>query len=316
MIVGSAIIVAYNSAASIEHCLAALKEQPGWERIVIDNASRDDSIDRVRAIDPGAHVVANESNRGFGAAANQGAAIASSDILLCLNPDAIAQSGALTEIVEALKSPSVGAVGGVLLGDDGQPDRGFSVRRFPTTTAVISEILLFNRLWPGNPVNRRYRCLDIDYEKVQDVDQPAGACLAVSRVAWESVGGFDEAFFPVWFEDVDLCLRLRQRGWRIVYWPKARFIHSGGHSVNQVAIASRQLIWYRNLLRYFRKHKSSFAVVFLRVCIAVGMGMRALASIVGLRPRNISRGEALHAYAQVVRQCVFSADPCVETQRG
>jgi GT2 family glycosyltransferase len=315
MIVGSAILVAYNSAVSIEHCLAALKAQPEWERIVIDNASSDDSIDRVRAVDPGAHVVANESNRGFGAAANQGAAIASGDILLFLNPDAISQPGALTEIVEALKSPRVGAVGGVLLVND-QPDRGFSVRRFPTTIAMISEILLLNRLWPGNPVNRRYRCLDIDYEKVQDVDQPAGACLAVRRVAWESVGGFDEAFFPVWFEDVDLCLRLRQRGWGIVYWPKARFIHSGGHSVNQVAIAPRQVIWYRNLLRYFRKHKSSSAVAFLRVCIAVGMGMRALASIVGLRPRNISRGEALHAYAQVVRQCVFSADPRVEARRA
>src|SRR5262249_33018080 len=212
MLVGSAIVVAYNSAGSIEHCLAALKAQPEWERIVVDNASTDNSAERSRAVDPGAEVVANERNRGFAAAANQGAAMASGDILLFLNPDAISQPGALSEIAEALKSPGAGAAGGVLLDADGQPDRGFSVRRFPTTLAMAAEILLLNRLWPGNPVNRCYRCLDLDYNKAQDVDQSAGACLAVRRDAWQSVGGFNEAFFPVWFEDVDLCLRLRQRG--------------------------------------------------------------------------------------------------------
>ena len=315
MIAGSAILVTYNSAGSIERCLTALRSEAGWERIVVDNASTDNSVERVRAIDPEARVIANDRNLGFGAAANQGARLASSNVLLFLNPDAVAQTGALSEFLAALKPMDVGAAGGLLLREDGHPDRGFSVRRFPTTISMVAEILLLNRLWSGNPVNRRYRCLDLDYGKAQDVDQPAGACLAVRRDAWESIGGFDETFFPVWFEDVDLCLRLRQSGWRIVYWPESRFAHSGGHSVNQVAIAGRQLIWYRNMLRYFRKHKGSFSVACLRICIAAGMGMRALVVLIGSVPRNTSRAEALHAYAQVMRKCVFSAEPSVETRR-
>jgi hypothetical protein len=218
----------------------------------------------------------------------------------------------LRALAGALQPSDVGAAGGLLLRDDGQPDRGFSVRRFPTTAAMAAEILLLNRLWPGNPINRRYRCLDLDYAKSQEVDQPAGACLAVRRRAWASVGGFDERFFPVWFEDVDLCLRLREQDWKIVYCPQAQFEHSGGHSVNKVPLADRQLFWYRNLLRYFRKHKTPASVAALRVCIAVGMGMRSIAALAGSAPRDAGAGEALRAYARVVRECVLAAEPASE----
>ena len=75
-------------------------------------------------------------------------------------------------------------------------------------------------------MNRRYRCLDADYSQQQEIEQPAGACLAVTRSVWESVGGMDPAFFPVWFEDVDFCARLLESGAKIVYCPAARFQHS------------------------------------------------------------------------------------------
>lgn len=307
--VGSVIIVTFNSAESIEPCLHALREQDGWECIVVDNASRDQSAERARAADFSARILQNSENLGFAAAANRGAQLAVGEVLLFLNPDAIARPTALRALAAALRPPEVGAAGGLLLRDDGRPDRGFTVRRFPTTRAMAAEILLLNRLWPRNPINRRYRCLDLDYAEIQEVDQPAGACLAVRRDAWNSIGGFDERFFPVWFEDVDLCLRLRAQGWKIVYCPQAEFTHAGGHSVNKVPLADRQLFWYCNLLRYFRKHKTPASVAALRACIAAGMGLRSIAALVGSRPQDAGAGEALRAYARVVRECVLAAEP-------
>lgn len=315
MIVGSVIIVTFHSAESIEPCLRALREESGWERIVVDNDSRDRSAERAQAADPGARILRNRENMGFAAAANRGALEASGNVLLFLNPDAVARPGALRALAGALQASEAGAAGGQLLRDDGRPDRGFAVRRFPTTLAMAAEILLLNRLWPGNPVNRGYRCLDLDYTIAQPVDQPAGACLAVRRDAWDSVGGFDERFFPVWFEDVDLCLRLRQRKWNILYCPQAEFTHSGGHSVNKVPLADRQLFWYRNLLRYFRKHKTPAAVAALRVCIAAGMGLRSLAALAGSVPPGVGVGEALRAYGRALRECALAGEPAVEAQR-
>jgi len=305
MIVGTAIVVAHNSAASIGRCLQALRSEAGWERILVDNASRDNTVELAQSVDPAARLIENGENRGFAAAANQGALLASGRILLFLNPDTIAHPGALTALSSTLQAKEVGAVGGVLLRENGEVDRGFSVRRFPTTASVAAEILLLNRFWPSNPLNRHYRCLDLDYGKSQEVDQPAGACLAVKREAWASVGGFDENFFPVWFEDVDFCSRLRSRHWKIIYSPDAVFAHSGGHSVSQLSIGDRQVFWYRNLLRYWRKHKTLAAVAGLRAIIAMGMGLRSFATILGLGPDNGGIGEALRAYARVIQQCVL-----------
>jgi GT2 family glycosyltransferase len=163
---------------------------------------------------------------------------------------------------------------------------------------MLAEVLLVNRVWPGNPWNVRYRCLDLDYRSAQEVDQPAGACLAVKRQAWDEVNGFDEGFFPVWFEDVDFCRRLRDVGWKIVYCPDAIFSHAGGHSVSRLAFRERQAYWYKNLIRYFAKHHSRAQVNALRVGITTGLLLRALLSLVGFKPRGTSVAEAAKAYWQ------------------
>jgi len=126
------------------------------------------------------------------------------------------------------------------------------------------------------------------------VEQPAGACLAVRRTAWELIGGFDEQFFPVWFEDVDFCKRLRDGGEHIFYCPEARFRHRGAHSVGQLSFRARQIFWYGNMLLYARKHFSQAQVFVLRLAIAGGMFLRSLAAILGARQRPL--GETLAAY--------------------
>lgn len=291
----SAIVVTYNSGAAISACLAALARED-CEIIVVDNASADDTVSRVKTHP--VRLLANPQNLGFGPAVSQGAREATGDVLLMLNPDAVAEPGAVAALLRCIGSTGADAAGGALLEGDGRPARGFAFRRLPTLWALIFEATLVNQLWPGNPVNRRYRCLDADCSKQQDVEQPAGACLAIRRAAWEKVGGFDEQFFPVWFEDVDLCKRLLDQVSRIVYCPQARFQHSGAHSVGQLSFRDKQLFWYGNMLRYARKHFSSRQVFLLRLAIIKGMVLRSIGALFGARKAPL--GECLLAYWAVV----------------
>ena len=135
---------------------------------------------------------------------------------------------------------------------------------------LILEALLLNRVWPGNPVNRRYRCLDRDSASRSIVEQPAGAFFMVRRAVWQELGGLDESFFPLWFEDVDFCRRIRDRGYSLYYVPEAVAKHTGGHSISHMGLEMRLNYWYRGLLRYSAKHFRPFA--FGMVCLAVVTG--------------------------------------------
>ncbi len=200
----SAIVVTTTLATAITACLEALTRED-CEIIVVDNASADDTVQRVEefvAWNP-LRLLANQQNRGFGAAVNQGAREAAGDLFLFLNPDAIAEPGAASAMLRCLESTGADAVGGALLEEDGQPARGFAFRRLPTLWALIFEATLVNQLWPGNPVNRRYRCLDADYSQQQEVEQPAGACFAIKRTTFEESRRLRRAVLP--------CLVRRRR---------------------------------------------------------------------------------------------------------
>ncbi len=296
MVLGTVIIVTHNSRSCIRACLQSLVAFPQWEVVMVDNNSTDDTIQEAGACALEVLTLSNSHNVGFASAVNQAAKVAEGDVLMIRNPDAIAAAGALDKLADALRADTVGAAGGLLQGADGLLQKGFTVRKLPTVGSMLAEVLLVNRIWPRNPWNVRYRCLDLDYEKPQEVEQPAGACLAVKRQAWDAINGFDEGFFPVWFEDVDFCRRLRDRGWKIVYRPDAIFSHSGGHSVSRLAFRDRQSYWYKNLVRYFVKHHSRAQLAILRVGITAGLLFRALLSLTGFGPSGISVAEALEGY--------------------
>ncbi len=297
----SVIVVTYNSAEAIGPCLDALARED-CEIVVVDNASQDATVQRAEEFVTWheLRLLANDRNLGFAAAANQGMSESSGDVLLLLNADTIAEPGAVSALLQCIASSQAAAVGGALLHHDGKPERGFTFRRLPTLATLICETLLVNQLWPRNPVNRRYRCLDADYSQQQEVEQPAGACLAITRRAWEEIGGFDEHFFPVWFEDVDFCKRLLERGDKIVYCPTARFRHSGAHSVSKLSFRERQMFWYTNMQRYAQKHFSPGQVPFLRAAIVIGLLLRSVAALFGVRQAPLD--EVLAAYWAVIRE--------------
>ena len=142
-----------------------------------------------------------------------------------------------------------------------------------------------NRIWPRNPVNWHYRCLDFDFSTPSDVEQPAGAFLMIRRDVWQELNGFDERFYPLWFEDVDFCWRARQRGYRMSYTPDAVAKHTGGHSLAKISLENRQLYWYRSLLGFAAKHYRSStarmvsAAVFLGCIPRIFWGMAAFRSL-------------------------------------
>jgi GT2 family glycosyltransferase len=233
----------------------------------VDNGSRDGTAAEVER--RGVRLIANTVNVGFAAAVNQGVTVLKSSYLLLLNPDAVLQGG-LERLREACDLPGAAGAGGRLVGPNGQLQVGFMVRALPTPAALIMEALLLNRIWPDNPVNRRYRALGLDYTKRISVEQPAGAFLMIRRDVWEQLGGFDEGFRPVWFEDVDYCRRAMDLGYILYYEPAAVALHTGAHSISKIAVELRPVYWYSNLIRYAAKHFRPFA--FRAVCLAVLSG--------------------------------------------
>ncbi|MDR3701778.1 MAG: glycosyltransferase family 2 protein [Candidatus Sulfopaludibacter sp.] len=266
------IIVTYNSAVEIGPCLDAALAT-GAELVVVDNASHDGTIAEVAR--RGVRLIANSENRGFAAAVNQGFLVLNSTHILLLNPDAVVQSS-LEPLREACDLPRTAGAGGQLLDREGRPQVGFMVRRFPTPGALILEALLLNRVWPDNPVNRRYRALDLNPGRRSAVEQPAGAFLMVRRAVWEELGGFDEGFHPLWFEDVDFCRRAADRGYIFQYVPEAVGKHTGGHSIPQLSVEKRRVYWYGSLLRYSARHFRPLAFRAVALAVAAGSILRAI----------------------------------------
>jgi N-acetylglucosaminyl-diphospho-decaprenol L-rhamnosyltransferase len=276
----TAVVISYNSAKYLKACLTAALR---WadEVIVVDNASRDDSVAVAKTV-AGIHVIENLQNRGFAGGANQGIEKARHEVVLLLNPDVELIEG-IERLREAVMREGYGAAAGVLTDANRRTQTGFSVRRLPTVAALVFEVLGINRLWPSNAVNRRWRCLDLDLELLQDVEQPAGAFLAIRRTAWREIGRFDESFYPVWFEDVDFCQRLGKSRRKIALVPEARAVHAGGHSVGQMEWADREVQWYVSLLKYAAKHFGLFG----RVMIATALGFAAVPrAVLGILQRR------------------------------
>ena len=268
-----AVIVTYNSGTHVAEVVGSCREF-GVPVVIVDNASTDGTVFPGDVI-----LIRNKTNRGFAAAVNQGVRAHDAPLTLLLNPDV-----RLLTSVEALCDIAVAdrhnAVTGLLVEADGKPQNGFSVRRLPTPATLALEVLGVNRLWPGNPVNRSYRCTDLNLFVRQEVEQPAGAFFLFRRDDWQELGGFDEGYFPIWFEDVDFCKRLLDRGGTIVLEPSVRAFHWGGHSVEKLPDGCRIRFWYGSLLRYAVRHFGPVSCRLVAGSVFLGLAVRMVTGIV------------------------------------
>lgn len=242
------IIVSFNCRDTLRNCLRSL---PPVHTVVVDNASADATVAMLQKEFPNVSVIANDTNRGFAAACNQGIAATTEPFVLLLNPDTL--NPPLPQLVEFMQAnPRTGACGPRILDATGATQT--TCRRFPTW-------------WRMSLAELGVRCFYFIKNPSPDVDQLIGACLMLRRAALDAVGLLDEQFF-LYFEEVDLCLRLHQAGWRVQFLSDATVTHLGGKCSGIVPAESLRHR-YESLFAFYRKHYPRWHAVPLRITVAL-----------------------------------------------
>jgi len=251
--------------------LATTPEGTAQRVLVVDNASDDNSLDALAACDLPIEVVANDVNRGFAAANNQGCSLAESDYVLLLNSDARLEPGALEALLARMdRSPGAGAVGSRLVYGDGRFQR-WTAGREPALAPAAVYLLGLDRLG-GLATSGLY--LGRDVTQAFRPDWVSAACMLCRRAALFEVGLMDERYF--YMEDVDLCRRLRSAGYEIWYEPSAVAVHLMGSSTQQIGRRADPVA-VQSFNRYFAERHSAAASAALRCIEALGFGARSAA---------------------------------------
>jgi N-acetylglucosaminyl-diphospho-decaprenol L-rhamnosyltransferase len=287
----TAIVVNHDAGDALLSCVASLRAAGVGEIVVVDNASDDGALARLAAIDRDAVLVPTGRNLGYGRGVNAGLRRATGEVLLVCNPDLIVSPDAVERLAAFLRDATdVAVVGPTILESDGT--RYPSARSFPDLSDAIGHAAM-SLLWPDNPFTRRYRRSEEVFESASDADWVSGACMAIRRIAFESVAGFDPAYF-MYVEDLDLCWRLHRAGWRVVHLSEAKVTHLGG--ISAARHPYRMLAaHHRSTLRFFMQSTTGLRRVLIPV-VAGALGLRLVASW-GLeakksllRPQTAARG--------------------------
>jgi GT2 family glycosyltransferase len=259
----SVIIVSFNTRDLLRDCLQTLFRHQGdlgLQTIVVDNASEDGSADMVAAEFPEVELIRSGVNLGFGPANNRGFEQARGRYVVLLNSDAFIGEDTLAQSVSRMDAePDVGLAGGRLVGREGewQP----SARMFPT---LLNELLTLSGLSARWPKSRFFGRVDrtwADPLEPAEVDWVPGAYSIIRASVLDQIGHFDERFF-LYFEEVDLCKRIKAAGYRVVYWPEICVVHIGGESSRTIkrltfsGTGSQLTLWrMRSQALYHRKHQ-------------------------------------------------------------
>ena len=227
----SVIIVSWNTKDLLRQCLLSVvssTERLEHEIYVVDNASTDGSADMVRDEFSEVILIANDSNLGFAAANNQALRLARAKYVLLLNPDTILSQDCLAQLYTfAEQNTQAGAVGAKRLNPDGSC-QGWSRGNFPTRRRLFNHAFFLSRLFPRSRFFEGHTFFR-DPAKPVEADWVAGTCVLLRREALEDVGLLNEEIF-MYGEDVELCWRLKQAGWKVYYHGRAILIHYGSQS--------------------------------------------------------------------------------------
>ena len=254
----AAILVNYNAGAELERALRSISDelagQP-WEGLVVDNGSIDGSSAAVDGFAANMRLASNSANVGFARGVNQGLAATTAPYILIMNPDCRLMAGAIGTLRSVLDAhPQCAIAGPRILNPDGSVQG--SARGDPDMlTGLFGRRAVLRKIVPSHPAARRNVVVDDAIRSGQEsvaVDWLSGACMLARRDALETVKGFDERFFLYW-EDADVCRRLRARGYHVRYVPGATAIHRVGQS-SRTARAFAIRAFHKSAYLYYATH--------------------------------------------------------------
>jgi GT2 family glycosyltransferase len=283
----STIIVNYNAGPLLRKCVGSLLACPlDIEIIVVDNASSDASLDGLQDLSQ-VCVIRNPANVGFAAACNIGVQASSAPFLLFLNPDCFFQPDAIALLFAGLQSGDrVGMVGGLLVNEDGT-EQGGGRRAVPTPWRSFVRafgLQRFANCWPKLFYDFHLHKQPLPDSPIE-VEAISGACMLVKRDVMEDVGLWDEGYF-LHCEDLDWCMRFRQKGWKILFVPDARISHALG-----ACSQSRRVFveWHKHkgMLRFYRKFFWHQYPGVLMGLVVAGVWLRFGLAVVYLTARRV-----------------------------
>ena len=260
------IIVTYNSEKFIRKCIESIylkTKSTDFEIIVVDNNSKDKTVEIIYKEFKNVRLIRNKKNIGFAAANNIAMERSSGDFIMLLNPDTILDNNAIGILMDSMiKNENIGCVGAKLLYFDGSLQ--FSCRRFPNFINVFfGRRSIFRYLFPKNPISREFMLENMNYNYSHDVDWVMGAAMMIRREMINTVGNFDEQYF-LFVEDTDLCYRIKQSGKRIVYVPEAVIKHFHGASIRKGfsrAHLHHNIGMYKFFKKYYSKQNKAFGFI-------------------------------------------------------
>ena len=281
------VIVNYNVCNLLRRCLASVHRSIGdisYAVCVVDNNSPDDSVEIVRREFPDVHLIANKENVGYPTANNQGLkALGVEDepgkrprYSLLLNPDTEVPPDCFSHLIEYLDAnPDIGVLGPKLVLEDGTLDLACR-RSFPTPTVSFYRMVGLSRMFPKSPRFGRYNMTFLDEDETAEVDSVVGAFMMVRTEAITQAGLMDEQFW-MYGEDLDWAKRIKDKGWKVIYYPKVTVLHVKRASSRQSRRATIE--FYRAMLIFYYKHYYGETARWLHYLIVLGIAVKGGRSI-------------------------------------
>lgn len=275
------VMVNWKTPRLLAAAIRALFEDPdsdAFEIVVVDNNSRDGSIDMLGSNFPKVNIIANDENVGFAKACNQVIPRAKGEYVLLLNPDTRTVDCAVTKLATYLDThPDCGAVGPKVLNPDGTLQLACR-RSFPTPKAAFYRLTYLSRLFPKNQTLAQYNITNAHPDAELTVDALSGSCMMVRKRAIDQIGLLDERIF-MFGEDIDWCWRLKKAGWNVRYFPKAVVYHYHGAASRFRRVRST-LNLHMSMTVFYRKYFASEHLVLFNLAVYAVIWIRGALSVI------------------------------------